>query len=219
MANLVGLKLLCSNIAIVIVLIFVSWLCSCSNDSSNYSLSRNIDTYEKWVERYRSGVKQDESIFSQDNEKIRQSFVEFINEGYMKKVHGDQIPNDPKELRINEMVTTLDDGNTLLIYNLGNLMETDQEEFTNGFFDKIIDYQIDSSNLDQYDSAVFGFIDTFFTKLIIHNEYHDGIRFTHQDRDELECSGTAFMGFGAKAIARMDEMKVKATALKLERKK
>ena len=203
---------------IIIALVVVFGLYQCFSDWGDYALSRNIETYEDWARYHHSGVEYEEFMFSQDNEKIRQSFVEFINKGCMENVHGGKIPDDPKKLRIKEMVTTLDDGKTLLIYNLGNLMDTDQEEFTDRFFDKIIDYQIDSLSLDEMDSAIFGFINNFFTKLIIHNEYHDGIRFTHQDRDELECSGTAFMGFGSKAIKRMDEMKEKATALKAQRK-
>ena len=200
------------------ILLVIIMLYSCYNNWSKYSFSRNIDTYKEWVEYHHSGVEYDEFIFSEDYEKIRKSFVEFMNKGYMESVHGGKIPNDPDELRIKEMVTTLDDGNTLLIYNLGNLMDTDQKEFTDRFFDKIIDYQIDSLNLDEVDSAVYGFIDRFFYKLIIHNEYHNGIKFTHTDRDELECGGYTFIDDIAKSFVRMDEIKKKAKALKKHRR-
>jgi hypothetical protein len=203
---------------LVLIVVVLLVLYSCFNDYLNYSFSRNIETYGEWAEYHHSGNDYDEFIFSQDNEKIRQSFVEFINKMYMEKVHGGQIPDDPKKLKIKEMVSTLDDGNTLIIYNLGNLMVTDQKEFTDEYFDKIIDYQISSSSLDEFDSAIYGFVDGFFTKLIIHNEYHNGIRFTHQDRDELECSGTAFIGDIAKSLTRMSEMEEKAKALKAHRK-
>jgi hypothetical protein len=199
---------------LILIVVVLGTLYSCFNDWLNYSFSRNIETYEEWAEYHHSGIKYDEFIFSQDNEKIRLSFVEHLNEMYMKIVHGGEIPTDPEDFRIKEMVSTLDDGNTLIIYNLGNLMDTDQREFTDGYFDKIIEYQINSLSLDDLDSAIFGFIDGFFTKLIIHNEYHDGIRFTHQDRDELECSGTAMITDIGESLARMATIKEKATELK-----
>jgi hypothetical protein len=206
----------------LVLIVVVLWvLYSCFSDYSNSSFSRNIETYEEWTMYYHSGIEYDDFIFSQDNEKVRQSFVDFMNKMYMEKVHGGKIPDNPQELRINEMVTTTDDGNTLMIYNLGNLMVTDQKEFTDEYFDKIIDYQIDSSNLDEYDSAIYGFIDKFFTKLIIHNDHRDkqgmGL-IVSQTQDELECSGIAFMDNMAKSLARIEEMKEKAKTLKAQRK-
>jgi len=155
-------RMICPRVTLGILLVVVLYGCVPGT-------FRSVTTYEEWVKRHieiQSGQDRRHLVFHINTEAIKNDYVRFLNEFYMKKVHLGDTPADPSQWRIDRMVWREMD--VLHVENISTLMLIEPDKLIDQWeqgFEKVRR----GTHGDPIEQAAWEFPMLFFEKVIVHS--------------------------------------------------